>query len=61
MVLDESGRYVVVFDPLDGSRNIECSIPTGTIFGIYSVPPQQAGTSSCTSVQILCLHGLVCC
>ena len=32
------GRYAVVFDPLDGSRNIECSIPTGTIFGIYSVP-----------------------
>lgn len=32
------GRYAVVFDPLDGSRNIECSIPTGTIFGIYCVP-----------------------
>lgn len=31
--------YVVVFDPLDGSRNIECSIPTGTIFGIYAMPP----------------------
>eukprot|EP00958_Prasinococcus_capsulatus_P030196 scaffold7979_cov417-Prasinococcus_capsulatus_cf.AAC.15 len=29
------GKYVVVFDPLDGSRNIECNIPTGTIFGVY--------------------------
>ncbi|KAL3687861.1 hypothetical protein R1sor_014170 [Riccia sorocarpa] len=29
------GQYVVVFDPLDGSRNIDASIPTGTIFGIY--------------------------
>ena len=27
--------FAVVFDPLDGSRNIEVSIPTGTIFGIY--------------------------
>ena len=25
----------MVFDPLDGSRNIECNIPVGTIFGIY--------------------------
>ena len=24
-----SGRYVVVFDPLDGSRNIDAAIPTG--------------------------------
>lgn len=29
----------MVFDPLDGSRNIEASIPTGTIWGIYEVPP----------------------
>lgn len=29
------GPYVVVTDPLDGSRNIDASIPTGTIFGIY--------------------------
>ena len=27
--------YVAVFDPLDGSRNIDASIPTGTIFGLY--------------------------
>ncbi|VAI92465.1 unnamed protein product [Triticum turgidum subsp. durum] len=31
----DDGPYVVVTDPLDGSRNIEVSIPTGTIFGIY--------------------------
>jgi len=37
------GRYAVVFDPLDGSRNIECSIPTGTIFGIYCVPGGAGG------------------
>ncbi|KAH9297413.1 hypothetical protein KI387_029095, partial [Taxus chinensis] len=33
--LMKDGPYVVVFDPLDGSRNIDASIPTGTIFGIY--------------------------
>ena len=26
---------IVTFDPLDGSSNIDCAIPTGTIFGIY--------------------------
>ncbi|XP_015960633.1 uncharacterized protein LOC107484595 [Arachis duranensis] len=28
-------KYIVVFDPLDGSSNIECGISIGTIFGIY--------------------------
>eukprot|EP00667_Euglena_gracilis_P004548 EG_transcript_4570 len=28
-------RYAVAFDPLDGSSNIDCSLPTGTIFSIY--------------------------
>lgn len=32
-------RYAVVFDPLDGSRNITAAIPTGTIFGVYRVAP----------------------
>lgn len=27
--------YMVTFDPLDGSSNIDCAIPTGTIFGVY--------------------------
>lgn len=34
--ISDGGPYVVVTDPLDGSRNIEVSIPTGTIFGIYN-------------------------
>ena len=29
------GDYVVVFDPLDGSSNIECNVSIGTVFGIY--------------------------
>lgn len=30
-----TGKYVLVFDPLDGSSNIDNNIPIGTIFGIY--------------------------
>ncbi|KAG2409490.1 Fructose-1,6-bisphosphatase protein [Vigna angularis] len=30
-------RYIVVFDPLDGSSNIDCEVSIGTIFGIYMV------------------------
>ncbi|MBU0702454.1 MAG: class 1 fructose-bisphosphatase [Chloroflexi bacterium] len=31
----EAGKYVAVFDPLDGSSNIDVNISIGTIFGIY--------------------------
>lgn len=31
----ETGRYVLVFDPLDGSSNIDVNVSIGTIFGIY--------------------------
>ncbi|KAK4377499.1 hypothetical protein RND71_003795 [Anisodus tanguticus] len=30
------GNYIVVFDPLDGSSNIDAAVSTGSIFGIYS-------------------------
>lgn len=30
-----AGNYVVVFDPLDGSSNLDAGISTGSIFGIY--------------------------
>lgn len=44
-----SGGYVAVFDPLDGSRNIDASIPTGTIFGLYPLTGgmQQDSVPSC--------------
>jgi len=32
------GEYAAVFDPLDGSSNIDSGLPTGTIFGIYRKP-----------------------
>ena len=30
-----SGDFAAVFDPLDGSSNIDSGLPTGSIFGIY--------------------------
>ena len=33
--LDQQGKYVVCFDPLDGSSNIDCLASIGTIFGVY--------------------------
>ena len=31
-------RLGVAFDPLDGSRNVECHIPVGTIFAVFASP-----------------------
>lgn len=30
-----NGKYIVLFDPLDGSSNIDCNVSIGTIFSIY--------------------------
>ncbi|KAG1715690.1 hypothetical protein ID866_1453 [Astraeus odoratus] len=41
------GQYCVVFDPLDGSSNIDAGVNIGTIFGIYKIvripPSLKAG------------------
>ena len=31
----ERGRYIIFFDPLDGSSNIDVNVSIGTIFSIY--------------------------
>lgn len=33
--LSKKGKYVVLFDPLDGSSNIDVNVSIGTIFSIY--------------------------
>ena len=38
------GEYVAVFDPIDGSKNIDSSLPVGTVFGIYR-NPAKSGSS----------------
>jgi fructose-1,6-bisphosphatase I len=41
-----NSKYILAFDPLDGSSNIEYSISIGTIFAIYLrvTPPGKACT-----------------
>ena len=34
----DTGKYVVVFDPLDGSSNIDVNVNVGTIFSIFRRP-----------------------
>src|SRR5262245_4357496 len=38
------GRYVVVFDPLDGSSNIDVNVSVGTIFSILQREPDPSGS-----------------
>ncbi|GAB1410039.1 class 1 fructose-bisphosphatase [Desulfovibrionales bacterium] len=33
-----TGDYILIFDPLDGSANIDANVSIGTIFGIYRRP-----------------------
>ncbi|HID86337.1 MAG TPA: class 1 fructose-bisphosphatase [Anaerolineae bacterium] len=41
----ETGKYVLVFDPLDGSSNIDVNVSIGTIFGVYHrLSAEGAGT-----------------
>lgn len=39
LIEETGGKYVAVFDPLDGSSNVDAGIPTGTIFGIFEEDP----------------------
>lgn len=34
-LIDGKSCYIAVFDPLDGSSNIDAGIPVGTIFGVF--------------------------
>jgi fructose-1,6-bisphosphatase I len=44
------GKYVVVFDPLDGSSNIDVNVSVGTIFSILRAPDHTAGEGDSSAV-----------
>lgn len=46
------GKYCVVFDPLDGSSNIDAGVNIGTIFGIYAVVRLSWDISSLPLIMI---------
>ncbi|HEX8387302.1 MAG TPA: class 1 fructose-bisphosphatase, partial [Rubricoccaceae bacterium] len=37
------GKYVVLFDPLEGSSNIDVNVSIGTIFSVYQIPDDHVG------------------
>jgi fructose-1,6-bisphosphatase I len=59
-VYTETDKYVCVFDPLDGSSNVDAGIPTGTIIGIYehdencSIDEDCVG-EECSAQELQCL------
>ncbi len=44
----DAGEYVVVFDPLDGSSNIDVNVNVGTIFSIFRRPTPGENFRSAT-------------
>ncbi len=50
---DGTGKYVVIFDPLDGSSNIDVNVSVGTIFSILGLPE---GMKSSDDPSIACLQ-----
>lgn len=45
------GDFIAVFDPIDGSKNIDSSLPVGSIFGIYRKQPGVAKVDKNTFLQ----------
>ena len=46
ILLDNGGKYILAFDPLDGSSNIDCNVSIGTIFGIWKKSDQDLSTGT---------------
>ena len=46
IIIEGGGEYSVVFDPLDGSSNIDCGVSIGTIYGIYKKGKTEAPSVS---------------
>ncbi len=43
---NESGNYALLFDPLDGSSNIDVNVSVGTIFSFYKLKGDDPGKAS---------------
>ena len=49
--IPQQGKYVVAFDPLDGSSNIDANVSIGTIFGIWKRKSEGPKTTSEDALQ----------
>ncbi|TCD47632.1 class 1 fructose-bisphosphatase [Chlorobium sp. N1] len=43
---NDTGSYALLFDPLDGSSNIDVNVSVGTIFSIYRIKSPNPGSAS---------------
>jgi len=54
-------KFVTVFDPLDGSSNVDAGIATGTIFGVFAeeeeclIPEEEANGMTINQIRERCL------
>jgi len=48
---DNDGPYLVTFDPLDGSSNIDINVTVGTIFSVLAAPQDGTEITSTTFLQ----------
>jgi len=46
-----AGKYIVTFDPLDGSSNIDCLVSIGSIFGVFKKPEGAEGDTMKMALQ----------
>src|SRR5690554_5956696 len=44
------GEYLLLFDPLDGSSNIDVNVSIGTIFSVIKAPADASGRDICEAV-----------
>lgn len=51
------GKYLVCFDPLDGSSNISVNITTGTIFAVYEYIDEEIKDGRNLVMAGYCLYG----
>lgn len=42
---EQRGAYMICFDPLDGSSNVDANVSVGSIWGIWKVPPSKEITT----------------
>ncbi|XP_012246906.1 fructose-1,6-bisphosphatase 1 [Bombus impatiens] len=48
---EASGKYIVCFDPLDGSSNIDCLVSIGSIFAIFKKPNESRPSMEANALQ----------
>ena len=60
-VLFHRGNYIVTFDPLDGSSNIDCLVSIGSIFGVFKKGEDEEVSSISIIIKSMSTVYSICC